>query len=143
MLQQLLAQLGHETLQEMAGSSAHRSGAGGGFAQSWLYMLSLTQKPWLQRVDTQLWSGMLMYSPATCPTLLETLPTAAMHAQPYGGGAAAAAAALLWKDMQMGGSTLQMDRMLEGMVHRPSPAISPEAAAGTCTRMQPTIASRL
>ena len=67
----------------------------------------------------------------------------AMHAQPYAGGEAAAAAALLWKDMQIGGSTLQMDRMLEGMVHRPSPAISPEAAAGTCARIQPAITSWL
>ena len=56
-----------------------------------------------------------------------------MHAQPAGATAAAAtAAALLWKDMQMGGTTLAMERMHEGMVHRPSPAISPDAAAGTC-----------
>lgn len=60
----------------------------------------------------------------------------ASHSQPAAGAAAAAAAAtaaaLLWKDMQMGGTTLAMDRMHEGMVHRPSPAISPDAAAGTC-----------
>ena len=34
----------------------------------------------------------------------------------------------------MGGTTLAMDRMHEGMTHRPSPAISPDAAAGTCTK---------
>ena len=59
--------------------------------------------------------------------------TALLPAQPAAGAAAASAAALLWKDMQMGGTTLAMDRMHEGMTHRPSPAISPDAAAGTCT----------
>lgn len=36
-------------------------------------------------------------------------------------------------DMQIGGLTLVMDRMEEGTVQMPSPAISPEAAAGTYT----------
>ena len=46
---------------------------------------------------------------------------------------AAAAAALAMTERHSGGWTLTMDRMQEGMVHRPSPAIRPEAAAGTCS----------
>ena len=35
------------------------------------------------------------------------------------------------KDMQMGAATFVMARMAAGMDHMPSPAISPDAAAGT------------
>jgi hypothetical protein len=37
------------------------------------------------------------------------------------------------KDMQRGGLSLTRDRMAEGMLHKPSPAIRPDAAAGTYT----------
>ena len=91
-------------------------------------------QPWLITCSNPRCSGAPFSQKAVSGRAPKTIDSSGeVHPQPAGAAAAAAtAAALLWKDMQMGGTTFAMERMHEGMVHRPSPAINPDAAAGTC-----------